>query len=346
MLDQYNRETSQIHAPAALIQKTKEAMRAEEERLRAEETPLGDSYTIGNSSAHRYAAGISKDCEANAAKRRSIFFYGRLRKWTLPLTAAAALVILVSVSAAMRVVKSGGASSDMAAEDKTEVGSPAADMTDAGALADEALPAEEMPDVSVEAEAPAEEMPDASVEAEVSAEEMADASVEAEATAEEMPDVSVEAEASAEEMLDASAETEASAGAASGGITEASEADTMAAPDKAEFDDNAAMTKNEGAAQASEDTWNEESKEENSVVKPDEELTITEVEKKPSVYNSSEAERIPYQEVIFYVVSGEDGEYSAYARVDRNRYVISGKAADREEFLEKAYELLTEESFY
>ncbi len=337
MLDQYNRETSQIHAPAALIQKTKEAMRAEEERLRAEETPLGDSYAIGNSSAHRYAAGISKDCEVISAKKRSIFSYGRLRKWALPLTAAAALVILVSVSAAMRVVKSGGASSDMAA-DMTEA--------DAGASADEALPAEEMPDVSAEAGAPVEEMPDVSVEAGAPAEEMPDVSVEAGAPVEEMPDVSVEAGAPAEEMLDASAETEASAGAASGGITEASESDAMAASEKAESKDNFAITKNEGAAQASENTLIEESKMENSVVKPDEELTITEVEKKPSVYNSSEAERISYQEVIFYVVSGEDGEYSAYARVDRNRYVISGKAADREEFLEKAYELLEEESFY
>ncbi len=346
MLDQYNRETSQIHAPADLIQKTKEAMRAEEERLQAEETPRGDSYAIGNSSAHRYAAGISKDCEANAAKRRSIFFYGRLRKWTLPLTVAAALVILVSVSAAMRVVKSGGASSDMAAKDKTEASSPAADMTDAGALADEALPAEEMPDVSVEAEAPAEGMPDVSVEAEESAEEMPDVNVEAEAPAEEMSDASAEAGAPAEEMLDASVEAEESAGAASGGITEASESDAMEASEKADSDDNSAITKNEGAAQASEDAWDAESKMENSVVKPDEELTITEVEKKPSVYNSSEAERISYQEVIFYVVSEEDGAYSAYARVNRSRYVISGKAADREEFLEKAYELLEEESFY
>ncbi len=331
MLDQYNRETSQIHAPAALIQKTKEAMRAEEERLRAEETPLGDSYAIGNSSAHRYAAGISKDCEAISAKRRSIFSYGRFRKWALPLTAAAALVILVSVSAAMRVVKSGGANSDMAA-DMTEA--------DAGASAGEALPAEEMADASVEAEAPAEGMPGVSVEAEESAEGMPDVSVEAEAPAEEMADASAEAEAPAEEMLDASAET------ASGGITEASESDAMAAPEKAESDDNSVITKNEGAAQTPEDAWDAESKMENSVVKPDEELTITEVEKKPSVYNSSEAERIPYQEVIFYVVSGEDGAYSAYVRVNRNRYVISGKAADREEFLEKAYELLAEESFY
>lgn len=318
MLDQYNRETSQIHAPAALIQKTKEVMRAEEERLLAETT------SQANSSADQRVAGISKDCKVTAAKTRSIFFYGRLRKWTLPLTAVAALVIFVSVSAAMRVVKSGGTSSDMAAgdeyisesaewsetvaEEKSDAG--AADMTEAGAgaLADEALPAEEMPDVSVEAE--------------TSAEEMLDASVEAEAPAEAAPSE-----------------------AASGGVTEASESET-AASEKAESDGSFAMTENEGAALASEDARDGENKMENSVMKLDGELTITEVEKKPSVYNSSEAERIPYQEVIFYVVSGEDGEYSAYARVNRNRYVIDGKADDKEEFLEKAYELLTEESFY
>ena len=33
MMDQYKKETAQIHAPAALLEKTKAAVRAEEERI-------------------------------------------------------------------------------------------------------------------------------------------------------------------------------------------------------------------------------------------------------------------------------------------------------------------------
>ena len=42
MKDQYRKETSQIHAPADLIQKTKQAMEQEEQRLKAvEERKVG-----------------------------------------------------------------------------------------------------------------------------------------------------------------------------------------------------------------------------------------------------------------------------------------------------------------
>ncbi len=81
MLERYNKETSQIHAPADLIQRTKEAMRAEEARLQ-------------------------QAAPANTADRAARGGYmGKARRWALPLTAAAAVVILVSVSTVMQSVK-------------------------------------------------------------------------------------------------------------------------------------------------------------------------------------------------------------------------------------------------
>ena len=52
MKDQYRKETSQIHAPADLIQKTKQAMEQEEQRLKAvEERKVGsDGTEIGRAS--------------------------------------------------------------------------------------------------------------------------------------------------------------------------------------------------------------------------------------------------------------------------------------------------------
>ncbi len=81
MLERYNKETSQIHAPADLIQRTKEAMRAEEARLQqAAPTNTADRAVRGG-------------------------YMGKARRWALPLTAAAAVVILVSVSTVMQSVK-------------------------------------------------------------------------------------------------------------------------------------------------------------------------------------------------------------------------------------------------
>lgn len=81
MLERYNKETSQIHAPADLIQRTKEAMRAEEARLQ-------------------------QAAPANMADRAARGGYmGKVRRWALPLTTAAAVVILVSVSTVMQSVK-------------------------------------------------------------------------------------------------------------------------------------------------------------------------------------------------------------------------------------------------
>lgn len=92
MMDQYKNETAQVHAPAALIEKTKAAVRAEENRIQTEQI----RQTSSPAPQVSYA-------DHKAYHRKSF-----VRKWTYPLTVAAAVVILLSVSMAMKGVRPGG----------------------------------------------------------------------------------------------------------------------------------------------------------------------------------------------------------------------------------------------
>lgn len=86
MKDQYRKETSQVHAPADLIQKTKQAMQQEEQRL----------------------------SKKKSSSTRLVY------KWALPLTAVASILILLSVSTVMRSSKSDSPASDMMSESEYE----------------------------------------------------------------------------------------------------------------------------------------------------------------------------------------------------------------------------------
>lgn len=119
-MDQYKKETAQVHAPTELIEKTKAAVRREEKRVLRERA------------AH---------------------------KWAYPLTAAAALLILFSVSATMKGLKKSGSGMDGAAyEESAQADAGAAEgaalesdagagtsaeLMDEGAFADFAAEAEE-----------------------------------------------------------------------------------------------------------------------------------------------------------------------------------------------------------
>ncbi|MBD5508776.1 MAG: hypothetical protein HDR05_12225 [Lachnospiraceae bacterium] len=93
--EQYREETAQVHAPIDLIERTKAAVRAEEERLLRERTAQS-----GMRQPEMAGPGVTYADYAKYGKTSSI------RKWTYPLTAAAALLILVSVSLTMRGLKS------------------------------------------------------------------------------------------------------------------------------------------------------------------------------------------------------------------------------------------------
>lgn len=104
MMNQYKKETAQIYAPMALIEKTKAAVR-EEERIQREQTP-------GIPLAEP-AQQVTYEDYAAYHKRNSV------RKWTYPLTAAAAVMILLSVSMAMRGIQPDNSEGHQSAADAT-----------------------------------------------------------------------------------------------------------------------------------------------------------------------------------------------------------------------------------
>lgn len=108
MMDQYKKETSQIHAPIDLVQKTKLAMEQEELRLK-EAAERADRSKIN--------VETCRETESEKKKPKSVY---RIHQWTLPLTAAAAILILVSVSAVTRNGRLSHWDSDMMADSEYE----------------------------------------------------------------------------------------------------------------------------------------------------------------------------------------------------------------------------------
>lgn len=277
MKDQYRKETSQIHAPADLIQKTKQAMEQEEQRLKAvEERKVGsDGTAITESEA------ITKKAKKNS-------FTQQIYKWTLPLTAAAAILILISVSLVMKSVKSDSSASDMMAESEYE--------KDMGMQLSEAA--------AEESEILINERP-----AESDRNDMAEDYVMAEAA---------EDAAYPEEMENAESE------AAEESETSAGYQDMEAKKDTAETAD--VMNGGEAYEQEQES-----------------ELEIIGVEEEPDFYDSPETESYLYRNLLFWLIQDNEG-WTAYVSVQGDKYVISGAIADREKFVERAYELLKEKN--
>lgn len=83
MIDQYKKETSQIHAPADLILKTKQAVREEEKRIQRE------SVQQKQAAQGRNTVGQTKSG------------YGKVYRWALPVAAAVLFAVLMKVSTMM-----------------------------------------------------------------------------------------------------------------------------------------------------------------------------------------------------------------------------------------------------
>ena len=103
MMDRYNKETSQIHAPSDLIRKTKEAVRAEEQRI-AEERSRQNTMV--------------------QSKR----FYGKVYKWALPVAAAVFCLILFNVG----VMRLGSGMGESKSDTTMDTASGAAESNDMG----------------------------------------------------------------------------------------------------------------------------------------------------------------------------------------------------------------------
>lgn len=284
MKDQYRKETSQIHAPADLIQRTKQEMQQEEQRLKESETRTGRPDSTAD-----IESGIAVE-----SPKKTPNIPRRIFRWTLPLTAAASILILLSVSTVMRSSKSDSSASDMMAE--SEYAKDMGMQLGEADIAEEAVEEKEM----LINESPV--RPDKNDMAEDYA--MAEATEDAAYPEEMNPMQNAESEVSEE--------SETSAGYQ----------DMEAKKDKAETAD--VMNRGEAAGQ-----------EQGS------EIEITGIEEEPDFYDSPDTKSYLYRNLLFWLIQEDEG-WTAYVSVRGDKYVISGVIADREEFLERAYELLVE----
>ena len=106
-MDQYIKETSQIHAPADLIRRTKEAVREEEQRVQ-KETAVQTEQNVMAYAPKNVSAGTDN-------------IHGKVYKWALPVAAAAVCVLLLNIFA-MRLGGNGTKSQSDTAMDTTAGG--------------------------------------------------------------------------------------------------------------------------------------------------------------------------------------------------------------------------------
>lgn len=267
--EQYNNETEQIYAPAELIARTKAAMREEEMRIR-----------------QKSAKGIN------------------VRKWAYPLTAAAALLILMSVSMMMKGLKlgdmsmSGAPANDMAMESATTDMSDGGDL-DGGMAAGAAMDSEGAVEIAEEA--------------------FTDEMAEAEAAPAETPAAVAEAEdmfaPAAEVPSDKSESKEAARDESQRKLDNAEESRTAAPADNGAQSGGAAV----------------------------EDITIEKVVNEPDFCRRPDTKAHTFEGEVFQVTEEGDG-WAAYVETkDGNKYVIRGEAEDLETFLEMGYRKLAEQ---
>lgn len=108
-MDQYNKETSQIHAPADLIRRTKEAVRAEEQRL----------------------AGENFKQHAVTQPKHS---YAKVYRWAFPVAAAIFCVVLLNVGLLRfrKDMSGSGSSSAITADTSSDTASGGTESNDMG----------------------------------------------------------------------------------------------------------------------------------------------------------------------------------------------------------------------
>lgn len=285
--DQYKKETEQIHAPAELIARTKIAMREEEERIRQD-----------------------RKCAKGFAGRR----------WVYPLTAAAALLILVSVSLTMRGLKSGSADMAGAAYEEIAAETESAEMS-GGADSEGGVP-----------EAGAGAIDFAGASSAAGAADAGSESVEEAALEDAVPE-------SADEMLTA----EATADFADSGVFSEEESRNESAQ-KAERKEAAVEDLQREKAYADKGSAEAEAIAETKGALPaeTEEISVERVTEKPAFCGRADMETHVISEETFQVVRETD-MWMAYVETGNgNQYVIRGEAEDVETFLEAGYRKLLE----
>lgn len=288
---QYNKEIAQVHAPQSLIERTKAAMREEEKRL-------------ARAAASRSAAGASLEMTYANASRQSRKF--SVHSLAYPLTAAAAILILASVSLSMRSLKSG----DMA---------PAADTAYSGS-AENATVYEESADFDAGFTEGA-------------------AETKFEMAEEESADIEPAARAAETESAVAEAPVENMAPALNGAQKATSAAEDMTQNQNATAGAEKSESMREKAEQEKKETI-EDSLADMAADKDS--IIMEEVEKKPAFCNLPDAKTYVYEEETF-IVRNERAGWVAYAETENGAgYLFRGEMEDVDEFLEAASQSLAE----
>lgn len=309
--EKYNKEIAQVHAPQSLIERTKTAMREEEKRLAQTAVP-------------RSAAVSSLEMTYANGSRQSRSF--SVRRLAYPMTAAAALLILVSVSLTMRGLKS-----------KNMSGAPAADTAYSGS-AESATIYESAADTAYEEREAG--VPAAAAEAPMMEEE----AFEEAAAGDMMADM---AEDAAETDNFSAAQNAGSAESADAGQTNGlsrgeADADMGALTEEKSATTDSEALKKELAISEKEETASEQKSEAADLDR----FTIEKVTKQPARFSGSDAKIRRYEGKTFRILEKEEQEntWEAYVEITAGEgYVICGEARSFGDFLAGAWEKLEKE---
>lgn len=291
--NKYKKETSQIHAPVDLIERTKQAVSEEEKRLQMENV-----LSTQEEKRRTNQEKLTPEAGKNVHNRRN-----RVLKWALPAAAAAVLVFVLNMS--VMLWGSGArkpqmdSAPEIGADERCESGSAmngSVEMTSEGAA------------------------------------EKADGTGIAE-SAEESERAITEAEDFAIQQKVSDTEDEVSAAL--------DESDSLSRGDSGNADS--------AAKSGSADRYDSKkyTKEESSIA----EITITKVKNAPAFYDDSDTKRVISRGITFYVaedvsedtadhITEENTIWMAYVEYSGAKYMITGQAANQDEFAQKAYEIL------
>lgn len=308
--ERYKKETEQIHAPADLIARTKAAVREEEARIQAERAAqtAGLAGLEAKRATHQQAFTMQKKHSWGAAAR----------KWAYPLSAVAAIIVLVSVSMVMRGL--GKSNLDSEAPYESAAAADCGGEESAAAEAEEAaFDKEAFEEVFPEAEAAAEEAPAADEEPEYMSSEME--------TADTTAGMAADSEGRYEDGTASDFAAEAPASVVDDDADEMKKASSSEAGEM----ENAMSQKEEAKEILREDTSAD--------------ITVEKVWKKPAFVSREDVETRTYQNKVFQIVKEENG-WAAYVESENGGgYVVRGEAEDLEAFLEDGYKRLEEISW-
>lgn len=283
--NKYRKETAQIHAPQSLIEKTKAAVREEEKRR-------------------------EKQMRVISARR-----------WAYPVTAAAAILILASVSFTMRGLKSRKLSDASSAVYEEAAESGAVYEESADAVSEETV-----------TEMPAAESAEAPMMEEAASEK---ASVE---------DMMADMAAGAADADSSLSVQNADAGQTNGLLRDHADA---AAP----MEDKAAAAVSEGEVEEAAEKKQEAAEREQQGEAGQEDYTARKVTKRPARFIGSDVKIHRYEGKTFRVLEGisegNDPEkaWEAYVEISAGEgYVIRGEARSVDDFLAAAWEKLEQEA--